>query len=92
MPSPPTPWGLLSLPPNDEKRVFKSSMAVGNAESITNGVGGIEVQARQFRNSDMNENLRVPIFHPLSPVIPLRFVPSCYFLFSTLSDKVFVQQ
>ena len=42
-------------------------MAAGNAESATNGVtgvGSIEVQARQFRDSGQIENLRVSIFLP----------------------------
>ena len=56
-----------------------------SATNGVTGVDGIEVQARLFRDSGMNENLRVSIFHPLSPVTPLRFVPGCHFLLSALS-------
>jgi len=49
-------------------------MAAGNAESKANGVtgvGGIEVQARIFRDFGLIKNPRISVFYPFSPVTPL---------------------
>jgi len=62
-------------------------MAAGNAESETNGVtgaGGIEVHAHVFRDSGLTGNSRFLVFHPLSPVTTLRYIPGCHFLFPAL--------
>jgi hypothetical protein len=57
-------------------------MAAGNAVSATNGVtgvGGTEVQACVFRDSNADLEIQAfRLFYPLSPVTSLRCVPGCH--------------
>ena len=57
-------------------------MAAGNAESATNGVGGIEVKARTFCDSGLIWNSRFLVFQSLTPVtLPIAVFPagiSCF--------------
>jgi len=79
------------LSPNvfgSQERVFKSLMAAGNAESVTNGVtgvGGIEIQTRVFRDSNVDSKFTHFGFSIHSHrSLRLRCVPGCHFLFFAL--------
>jgi hypothetical protein len=66
-------------------------MAAGNAESVANGVtgvGGIEVQTHQFRDSNLIWYQRVSFFRPLSPVTPLALRSRLPFLVRTTKARL----